>query len=258
MIKKIERTFDLINNKGEAYPLSRYDAFSGFFGNVQGLGVEHEAAYQKLGNVYELLQDNVNQGEIAGVIFFQSQYPYQEYIRFVRFCQETPLKLRYVTPAGEYYRDGIVSKIEKNENDNPSRAKVIFTASSLWYKFIEKSSDTSVLTIESDSVYECGCHVMFTPDNNIASSYLQWYQLIDDNSTYITGRIYLTSLTTTQILHIRSDTNPYQIKRNTTDLYSNSDFSTKRFFFICPGSNQLVFQTNGSVRLEVKLLYETV
>ena len=256
-MKTIERTFDLINSEGKAYTLSRYNVFSGFFYDVEGLGTEHDATYQKLGNVYDLLQDNINQGEISGIVYFQSKYPYQEYARFVEFCQNTPLKLRHVNPVGEYFRDGVVSQIEKNEDGNPRRAKITFTASSLWYKTIEMSSNTSPLIIESDSFYECPCHVMYKPSSNISSSYLEWYQDVN-NAAYMTGKIYLTSLTTSQTLHIRTDTNPYEIKKNSASIYSASDFSTKRFFFIKHGKNTLDFQTAGSISLEVKLLYETV
>ena len=262
MIKKIERTFDLINNKGEVYPLSRYNTFSGFFGDVEGLGMDHDATYQKLGNVYDLLQDNINQGEISGVVYFQSKYPYQEYARFVKFCSETPLKLRYVNPVGEYYRDGRVSKIEKNEDGSPRQAKIVFTASTLWYKEIDETVTGSVIIINSDSSIESPCCLSFKGVVK-TNQELLWEQIVN-GTTVMTGRLIGVTITADQMVYIRTDSDPYGIYKNAggniTDLYPNSDFSTKRFPYIYKGRN--MFSINGATptefNIEGRILYETV
>lgn len=263
MIKKIERTFDLINNKGEAYPLSRYNTFSGFFGEVEGLGMDHDATYQKLGNVYDLLQDNINQGEISGVVYFQSKYPYQEYARFVEFCQETPLKLRYVNPVGEYYRDGVVSKIEKNEDGSPRQAKIVFTASTLWYKEIDETvTGSGACTVESDSVIESPCCISFTGAVK-SNQELVWEQIVD--GTLVTkGRLKGVTLYSDEKVYIRTDTDPYGLYKvaggNVISLYEKSDFSTKRFPFIRKGRNYFTLLATSvtEFKFEGRILYETV
>lgn len=262
MIKKIERTFDLINNKGEAYPLSRYNTFSGVFGDVEGLGMEHDSTYQKLGSVYDLLQDNINQGEISGVVYFQSKYPYQEYARFVEFCQETPLKLRYVNPVGEYYRDGIVSQIEKNEDGAPARVKIVFTASTLWYKEVSITETNGTIMVESDSVIESPCCLSFTGASK-SNQELTWQQSVN-GKTVMTGRLMSVTFTSAANVYIRTDTDPYGLYfvtgGNKTDLYSKSDFNTKRFPFIHKGTNYF-FLLGTSVTeftLQGRILYETV
>lgn len=261
MIKKIERTFDLINNKGEAYPLSRYNTFSGFFGDVEGLGADHDSTYQKLGDVYDLLQDDISQGEIAGVVYFQSKYPYQEYFRFMEFCQETPLRLRYVTPVGEFYRSGVISKIEKNEDGNPRRAKVVFTASTLWYKSVAETVDAASITIVSDSVKDSPCALSFSGVTKSAAD-LTWTQTLDGVSV-MTGTLKSVTIASTDTVYVKTNTDPYQIYKKTsggtiTNLYQSSDFSTKRFPFIKKGVN--VFSVTGASKMSVDgyILYETV
>lgn len=263
MIKKIERTFDLINNKGEAYPLSRYNSFSGFFGDVEGLGMDHDATYQKLGNVYDLLQDNINQGEISGVVYFQSKYPYQEYARFVEFCQETPLKLRYVNPVGEYYRDGVVSKIEKNEDGSPRQAKIVFTASSLWYRPIEVHRDYHQITVVSDSSKESPCELIF--ETTYAITALNWEQYLN-GTRIMQGAISDISIAQGEKIVIRTDTMPYQLYQEpNTDLYSKSDFTKARFPYLYKGTNYFSFEPSpmgfealGYITVKANLLYETV
>lgn len=260
MIKIIERTFDLINNKGEAYPLSRYNTFSGFFGEVEGLGMDHDATYQKLGNVYDLLQDNINQGEISGVVYFQSKYPYQEYARFVEFCQETPLKLRYVNPVGEYYRDGVVSKIEKNEDGSPARVKIVFTASTLWYKEIKVSVDSNSITVVSDSVIDSPCCLFFSGVTKTNAN-LSWQQTLD-NVSIMSGTLMNVTIAATDIVYVRTDTDPYKIYKDTgyslPDLFGYSDFTTQRFPYLYKGANRFIVSGATNITVEGHILYETV
>ena len=262
MIKRIERTFDLINNKGEAYPLSRYNTFSGFFGEVEGLGMDHDATYQKLGNVYDLLQDNINQGEISGVVYFQSKYPYQEYARFVEFCSETPLKLRYVNPVGEYYRDGVVSKIEKNEDGSPRQAKIVFTASTLWYKEIDETVTGNVIIINSDSSIESPCCLSFT-GISLSNQSISWEQNVN-GTIVMTGKLKNVTVSAQSTIYIRTDTNPYSIYSQAAglpnSLYKNSDFSTKRFPFIRKGKNMFIIFSYMPTEMKIqgRILYETI
>lgn len=253
----IERTFDLINNDGVAYTLTYVDSFTGFMYGVNGLGTEHKATYQKIGDEYALTRDEINQGKISGSIFFMSAYPYQEYLRFSNFCQDNQLQLHYRTPAGDFYRDGTVSKIEKNENGGAMKVKVVFTCSSLWYKDISNTATGNIIEINSESSKESPCHISFKPSSTITA--LSWAQSVDGVSV-ITGGLSSINVTDTQTIHIRTDTNPYKIYRDTesTNYYSKSDFSTGRFVLLKKGVNTLSFSVNGTIEIEGRILYETV
>lgn len=262
-MKILERTFDLINSKGEVYSLALTNSYMGFMYDVDGLGAEHETTYQKIGESYDVLQDNFAQGEISGVVFFKSKRPYNEYMRFILFCQEKPLKLYYRTPVGEYYRDGIVSRIEKNEDGDTARAKITFTASSLWYKPIIETG-TNQVNIISDTNIECPCHIMITPSS--AATAITW-SLWDGWGEVASGGLSnipeAYKIGTTDTLHIRSDTNPYQIYKTSsggskTDLYQYSVFSSVRFINLKKGENYISCTTAASMTVEARMLYETV
>lgn len=262
-MKILERTFDLINSKGEVYSLALTNSYMGFMYDVDGLGAEHETTYQKIGESYDVLQDNFAQGEISGVVFFKSKRPYNEYMRFILFCQEKPLKLYYRTPVGEYYRDGIVSRIEKNEDGDTARAKITFTASSLWYKPIIETG-TNQVRIISDTAIKCPCHIMIKPSS--AATEITWrlwdeWGEIDNGALADIPEAY--KIGTTDTLHIRSDTNPYQIYKTLsngtkTDLYAYSVFSSTRFIRLKKGYNNISCTTAAEMTVEARLYYETV
>lgn len=259
MIKKLERTFDLINNKGEAYTLSMTGTHTGFFYDVEGLGSEHSITYEKIGNQFDILEDDINQGSIGGVIWFRSKYPYQEYARFVQFCEESPLIMRYLTPVGEYFRQGNITKIEKNEGGEDARAKIIFTASSLWYRKVKETASGSV-TVKSDSLNESPCCLSFT-GVTVSNGTLSWSQKVD-NVTKMSGSLTGVTISSTDRVYIRTDGNPYQIYKvssggTKTDLYAKSNFTTARFPFLYKGTNQFIV-TGATITIEGKILYETV
>ena len=258
-MKIIERTFDLINNQGEVYTLSMYGTHTGFFYSVEGLGSEHDITYQRIGNQFDILQDDINQGEVGGVIWFRSKYPYHEYMRFVQFCEESPITMRYRTPVGEYFRDGNITKIEKNEDGEDARAKIIFTASSLWYRKV-KETGTSSVTVKSDSKNESPCRLLIK-NLTINNGTLSWSQTVD-GVTKMTGSLSGVTITSTDTVYIGTDTNPYSIyvkhSDNTrTNLYPKSDFTTKRFPFLYKGTNQFTV-SGANVTVEGRILYETV
>ena len=270
-MKILERTFNLINSAGEVYSLSLTNSYSGFLYNVEGLGAEHAATYQKIGETYDLLNDDINQGEISGVIFFRSKRPYNEYMRFVQFCQETPLKLYYKTPVNEYYRDGMVTKIEKNEGGETARATITFTTTSLWYKEVSAvatsfSSSPYEIEIISDSAIDCPCHLSAT-GMTISNGDLTWTQLVEVRAglwrQVSNGKISGFSLASSNVFHVRTDTNPYKIYKMIgsaeSDLYAFSDFSTPRFIFLKKGVNKFsVSVAPSELKIEGRLLYETV
>lgn len=254
-----KRTFNILDTAGNAYTLTVLKPIhsTGYLYNISGLGMETAHSFQKIGDNYEITEKKNKQGKITGTIFFHGNYCDQEYDRFARFCQNKSLIVSYRTPAGEYRRDGLISKISKDEKGGALKVDVEFTCTSLWYKPITLSISGTSITFDSDSAVDSPCHLMFKPGSAITS--LTWSQTVNGTSV-MTGSLSSISVSTLQTLHIRTDTNPYKIYRNTesTNYYGKSDFSTKRFPLIKQGTNVITFGTSGTITLEGKLLYETV
>lgn len=262
-MKILERTFDLINNSGQVYTLSLLSHHTGFFYSVEGLGAERDTTYQKIGETYDILRDEFAQGKISGMVFFHSKRPYHEYMRFVQFCQDTPLRIHYRTPVGDYYRDGMVSQIEKNEDGETARAKITFTASSLWYREVRDIRSSNFVEIESDSNIDSPCCITITPA--YSSSTVTWTQFVNNERVSDGKLVYTPLFTTSDVIYIRTDTNPYQIYKinngNKIDLYEYSDFSKKRFITLKKGRNLITSSpggTSGAMSLEARIYYETV
>lgn len=254
-----KRTFNILDTAGNAYTLTVLKPIhsTGYFYNVSGLGMETSHTYQKIGESYEITEKKNKQGRITGTIFFHGDYCDQEYAKFARFCQNKELIVSYRTPAGEFKRDGHISKISKDEKGGALKVDVEFTCISLWYREINLSVSGTSITFDSDSAIDSPCHLMFKPGSAITS--LTWSQTVNGTSV-MTGALSSISVSASQTLHIRTDTNPYKIYRNTeaTNYYGKSDFSTKRFPLIRQGINVITFGASGAITVEGKLLYETV
>lgn len=254
-----KRTFNILDTAGNAYTLTVLKPIhsTGYLYNISGLGMETAYDYQKIGESYEIVEKKNKQGKITGTIFFHGDYCDQEYAKFTRFCQNKSLTISYRTPAGEYRRDGHITKISKDEKGGALKVDVEFTCTSLWYKPITLSASGKSITFNSDSAEDSPCHVIFKPSNTI--TYIIWTHNVDGEYV-MTGALYDISVTNSQTIHIRTDTNPYKIYRDTesTDYYGYSDFSRERFFLIKPGINVITFGSSGTITIEVKLLYETV
>lgn len=262
------RQFNLINDKDETYRLTLANRYaSAFMHDVTGLGKEESAEYQQIGNVFGLRTDKINQKKINGIIKFFEPHAYQNYLKFALFCQKKPLKLYYRTPSGEYYRDGIVSKIEKSENADSLQATIEFTAMSLWYQPFNLSGTTEV-SVLSDSMNASGCHISIMGQ----MSSPMWQQNIDDvvritgvleNKTLSDGTVLSPELGEADTLHIRTDTIPYRIYKTDrhgveTDLYGNSKWDTERFCLIECGENKIMCAAATSIEVEGRIEYETV
>lgn len=268
---KLNRTFNLKDSKNTVYTLTFLGSpLSGFFYDVTGLGYERSVEYLKVNDTYNLIKDDINQGKIAGSILFYGKYAYQEYLKFAHFCQDKSLSMYYRTPAGEYYRDGMVSKIEKSEQGGALKVRVEFEATTLWYRevSVEVTSPSSPyeVVIQSDSAIDCPCHLSawgMTISNgdliwthSVLGKYDYYYQIANGKLTGLT-------LTSSEVFHVRTDTNPYEIYKmwggSKTSLYAKSDFSTPRFTFLKKGANKFsVSVAPTSLKIESRLLYETV
>ena len=251
------RQFSLSNKSGEVY---RLNDLKWFFHNPGGLGFSRNMTFQKIGNNYEILQDGYNQEAVTGEIRFKSDSvsdAYHKYSAFARFIQDTPLVLHYRVTDREYLLDVIVSSVDKSEINVSSgmNVKITIMPLSLWYQKIEQSASGTFISVDSDSAIESPCHVAITPASAITA--LTWSQTVD-GVTAITGGLSGMSSSAAAI-HIRTDTNPYRIYRGTsTNVYSKSDFSKKRFILLQKGVNVITFNVSGTITLEGRVLYETV
>lgn len=262
------RQFNLVNDLGETYRLTLADRYgAAFLYDVNGMGSEETATYQQIGNRFNITTRKINQQTISGTIKFVNPYAYQNYDRFVLFCQHKPLKIYYRTPTGEFWRDGIVSSIEKNEDSNSLVATISFMATSLWYQPVISSGTTSA-SIISNSKNASGCHIKIQGQMTSPT----WSQAVNgvnrvtgklEQKTLPDGRTVSAALGSGETLHIRTDTMPYEIYKTTsggvkTDMYICSKWDTKRFCLIEYGENTITCSGASNIEVEGRLEYETV
>lgn len=255
------RQFNLVNSEGQTYTLTVANKYTGFLGEVDGLGYERDNDYKKLGDEYVKVTSGSKQSVIEGVIQFFQPRAYQEFTAFARFCDDKELILYYQIPTGTYLKKGEVTKIEKSEGADSLKVKIIYTANTMWYQQIEAEIADDSLTVMSDSKKESPCCLAVT-GLTVDNSSVSWVQSVNDVVT-MTGALDEVTLASTDTLYIRTDTNPYRIYKTDsnnveTDLYGKSDFSTGRFPFLYKGEN--VFTITGASNIAVKglILYETV
>ena len=262
------RQFTLKNSIGEVYRLNSLDYF---LHDPEGLGFRRNTKYQKIGNNYEILQDGFEQQPITASIMFKSSQTlsaYRQYSKFREFLQLIPLTLIYRIPGGEYHLDCVPESIEKTEINSALGMDVGITLTPLtmWYKPITESNSSRSVHIDSDSNILSPCHIMIMLGS--AATSVEW-AIFDLSTNLPYGAGALTGIpdgkkiATTDTLHIRSDTNPYQIYKTSsggtkTDLYAYSDFSSKRFITIKKGLSSIVCNTAASVSVEARIYYETV
>ena len=258
------RQFSLVNKSGETYRLNKPE---NFLHEPTGLGFSRNAEYKKMGNNYELLSDGFSQHSIQGSIMFRrggNNTPYKKYAKFARFLQDTPLVLHYRTMSGEEYMIDVIPTDLMKEEINSSMGmdvEITLTSTSLWYREIKQVEEGDEIKIRSDSFIESPCHLILT-GVTLSNGNLTWSQDNNDNEV-MTGKLSGITLTGTDKLHIRTDTNPYRIYKedsngNETNLYSKSDFSTKRFPLIRKGVNTITFSKSGNIEAKGRILYETV
>lgn len=253
------RTFDLVNSEGEAYNLTIANRYTGFLGEVTGLGYERSPEYQQVGTNFIEIADGINQKVISGVIKFFQPHAYQSFSRFSLFCQDKNLTLYYRTPTGLFMRDGAVTKIDKSEGEDVLQIKIDFTTTSHWYQKTTAHSDSAEITITSDSMIESPCCLAF--QKALSAESVTWNQYVDGVQV-LTGTLNNITASAASWIYVRTDTNPYEIYKMSgttkTDLYASSDFSTARFPMIQKGVNTFAVTGATSMKVEGRVLYETV
>lgn len=257
--------------------------------DVSGMGFTRNEQYAQVGNRFMPIDDRYTQGSIGGSMRFA--FPgYQDYYDFVRFTDNSPLKLKYENSNGTFYRDVILSEIDRKELVLEDERTIIFTltALGLWYRVLtainngeqangkiyavdEQTQETigysypyvygesaGVLRIQSDSYEDSPAKLtIFGPVTNPSWSH-------HANSEEIaTGAVNATVLSGHKLV-IDATTTPYSIKifdmQNNliSDVYGLSNFATERFIILRQGSNVITVTGGGQVMIEGQISYAGV
>lgn len=276
------RTFTLIDNDGNTYDITAKNDL--FFYGIDGLGFTQDTKFQRIEDRYALLEKFTAQGKIKGTIRFWQPGAERKYFEFAQFCQNEPLKMLYNPGHGEYYRDGIVTKIERSDGlGNALEITLEFSAKTPWYKSIAEYNSGEV---SGGKVYN------YTYDYQYSNA-VQGSVIIDSDSfqsspvkivilgpvTNPTWRHYLNNVLQTEgrlngtvlennRLVIDTTTIPYSIKQFdalgnlVADMYQQSDFSMGRFVRFGFGRNVVSVTAENvpivSLGVEAQIEYATV
>lgn len=276
------RDFRLINNDGASYNLTEKGAL--FFYNVDGLGYDRDVQFQRIGDHLSLINDNLGQGTITGIIKFWNPDAYGKYFKFAQFCQNKPLQLVYAPESTEFFRSGYVTKIGKSESESGALvATVEFKTTTPWYRMFSSFNSGEIkggkiydfkydyqysegiqqaIILNSDSYQDSPCKLtIFGPATNP-----RWSHYVN-NRLMVTGMI-KGSIEANHKLVIDTTTIPYSICQYDlsdnliSDMYQLSDYSTERFITLGYGENIVSVTHSGSnilkLGLEARIEYATV
>lgn len=252
------REFAISNSSGEVYNLNN---LRNFFHDPSGLGYIRTAEYTQIGDRYEIVKNGFEQATPTGLIRFKDEVDntaYDKYLKFILFLQDMPLTLHYRSNA-HHKIDVIAESVQKTEYTKALRGldvAVTFRALSLWYDEVEASGTTTAV-IFSDTKQEGPCHLKISGPLSNPS----WSQNVD-GVQIATGSV-TAEIASGEVLHIRTDTNPYRLyKTNSnnvvTNLYGVSNFNTKRFMKLQAGLNTFICTGSSAISAEGRLYYESV
>lgn len=131
------RTLTLINEYGASYALQNLP--TGFIRETEGFGYEIDAKYIRIGDSFVNTFFETKQPKITGVIEFGGQSPYEAFSDFAKFIRTShELTLCYATPAGTFYREVDVTKLEKAEKTGATLpVEITMACRSLWFSGTE-------------------------------------------------------------------------------------------------------------------------
>lgn len=273
----------MTNAKGKTIDLqSRSDIL---LYNQNGLGYAEDANYVRIRNSYSLTSKYIKQHEIDCKLVFSGEDFYKKYYDFVRFCQDTPLTLRYEI-HDTYYINVRLAEITKTQGVSNLHmlCDVKFVASGLFYQIVSKYAAPADLTnlpvypYVYDDVYpaESVQSVVIKSDSGIDSPVKitiygeavnpEWRHYANGQLVEV-GR-YTGTIPTGHTLVIDSTKIPYSIIEYDSsgivvaDRYALCDFSTVRFFHLREGQNRISIShdgTNGvALKVEGKVEYASV
>lgn len=271
------RKFKLINSEGAEWDLMQKD---GFLYGPEGLGINQDNEYMRIGSTYELVQSLSAQKSVNFTMVFASYSVYREFARFIIY---TPLKLAYM-PLNEWaYIDGDITSLSKTEINAKTRrleCAAVFTATSLWYipRAARKTSDD----VENPKRYDYGYDYQYADaingyiavvndSNEDAPATISIMGPITDPAWYVSvnNNVVSSGSVTATIpdgdkLVINSKDGALEVAEYTTDnvmvrnLYQATDFSRKTFVLFPPGNSVLFISGTSDDPIEAWVQIEEV
>lgn len=257
------RQFKLLNALGQEYDMTRPDAL---LHDPDGLGWGTERTVERLGMTYIGIDEREIRQTPTGEMIFRS---YEEYGRFLSFCQQGGLVLCYKPINTWYYCECLISvnKSEIEWENDHLICPVEFSLLSYWYERVvaqtgqqgESESEKQYAYTYSYQ-YGAGTSNVFNINCDLPSYFrLQImgeatnpsWRLVVNGEIVKTGKVN-TTFTANQKLVI--NTNPKEVcidryNKNGTlisSVYGLSDFSTDRLFALPQGQSQLQVQTDDA------------
>lgn len=273
------RKFILTNSKGETYDLS---SGKSFMEEPNGLGYEYKANYENYNDFFVEISREMKQPKVKGKVSFKS---YEEYYKFVKFCQFRPLELEY-TSYKTFYMSCNVDKLSKAElgfgkrlssdieivgitpfydkiiKKNEGVASSTGKTYSYTYPYTYSGTDTGVVEFEVESNMESGVKMtMLGPLTNPSWSYfVNGNKILSGkiNAVIASGnRLVIDTTKSPYIIHEVNSKNELIVDR-----YGDSDFTTKRFIQLMAGTNVITCTHEGtntiSMTMEAHVNYESV
>lgn len=261
------RKFWVKNAKGQIFDMNRQDAF---FSSPKGLGISRKTTYQRLGYSWAEKENILSQKKPYGNMVFDG---YEQYEEFLKILQHTPLILMYQPMDTVYYLDVNTFTLDKTEisyKDTFLTCKVTFEGISPWYttKTVSRGENesegkvysyqypynyrdfaTGEVVLNNNSGLEAYCRLVF-----YGPLIKPTWQLSQEGKQIINGRM-LSKLDADACLVINSDPLSYEITeydlfgQKVKDRYGESDFSTKRFINIPPGTSILRVSHEGASKI---------
>lgn len=271
------RKFKLINSTGAEWDLMRKD---GFLYEPEGLGINQDNEYMRIGSTYELVQSLSAQKSVNFTMVFASYSVYREFARFIIYA---PLKLAYM-PLNEWaYIDGDITSLSKTEiNPNTRRLEcaAVFTATSLWY--IPRAARKTAEDVENPKRYDYGYDYQYADaingyiavvndSNEDAPATISIMGPITDPAWYVSvnNNVVSSGSVTATIpegdkLVINSKDGALEVSEYTTDnvmvrnLYQATDFSRETFVLFPPGNSVLFISGTSEEPIEAWVQIEEV
>ena len=268
------RKFWVRNARGQVFDMNRDDAF---FSKPKGLGIARKAAYTQIGYSFMEKENVLSQKKPYGNMVFDG---YEQYEEFCRILQFTPLVLMYQPLDTMYYMDVNTFTIEKgdiSEKDTFLTCKVTFEGTTPWYaekKAVRKESALDGKKYEyaypylytdyasgeaelvNDSGMEAYCRLkLYGPLDT------PYWRLVQNGVTVSEGKV-LGKIENGSCLVVDSNPGSLEIaeydllERFVKDRYEDSDFDTRRFIYLPPGSSRLKISHAGTAN--VKFLVEVM
>ena len=264
------RQFKLINGNGAEYDMTRPEAL---FHAPDGLGWGTEATVNRLGLTYVAIDEREVRQSPSGEMVFRG---YEEYNRFLAFCQVGGLVLAY-KPLNTWYYVRCLISINKSEIKVDTLhlvCPVSFSLTSYWYeKVVTQTSDGQESDVAkryaytysynygsgSSNVFDIHCDLpSYFTLTIMGEATNPVYRVLQNEVIVRSGKINVT-VGSTQKLVINTNPKEAEIrlytKTNTRirNVYGSSDFTTERMFSLPQGQSQMQVLSEDATQPRVLL-----